>query len=164
MIQNFFDVQTIDILTKLFIALFLGTIIGMERVWAHKTAGTRTYALVALGSALFVIISDAMVQAYAYYPGLNPLHVVAQIVMGVGFLGTGLIFSNNSDHNSKVMGLTTATGFWVVAGIGMACGFGLYKIAIIATILTLFVFVVLWFIESVFKKSSFVREDNIQNK
>lgn len=164
MIQNFFDPQTLEIITRLFIALILGTIVGAERVWAHKTAGIRTYALVSMGSALFVIISDLMVQSYNSFPGLNPLHIVAQIVMGVGFLGTGLIFSNNSSSNSKIMGLTTATGFWVVAGIGMASGFGLFKLSFIATFLTLFIFVILWFFEKKFKDSSFVREDTENNQ
>ena len=131
-------------------------IIGTERVWAHKTAGMRTYALVAMGSALFVIVSGEMVKAYAGFTGLNPLMIVAQIVLGVGFIGTGLIFSKDS----KLMGLTTATGLWVSAGIGMASGFGLFKIAIIATFFTLFIFVFLFYIESKLKKSKYFAESN----
>src|SRR5665648_63665 len=111
--ENILDVTTLDIITKLLIALLLGGIIGVERVWAHKTAGIRTYALVAMGSALFVIVSNEMVNAYANYNGMNPLMIVAQIVVGVGFIGTGLIFQKDS----KLMGLTTATGLWVSAGI-----------------------------------------------
>ena len=155
-ILNFFNGATLDIVLKLFVALLLGMIIGTERVWAHKTAGMRTYALVAMGSALFVIISNEMVKAYAGFTGMNPLMIVSQIVLGVGFIGTGLIFSKDS----KLMGLTTATGLWVSAGIGMASGFGLFKIAIIATFFTLFIFVFLFYIESKLKKSKYFKEPN----
>jgi putative Mg2+ transporter-C (MgtC) family protein len=149
--ENFFDGATIEVIIKLFAALFLGLIIGTERVWAHKTAGMRTYALVAMGSALFVIVSEEMVKTYLNLPGLNPLMIIAQIVVGVGFLGTGVIFTKES----KLMGMTTATALWVSAGIGMACGFGLYKLAIISTILTLFIFTVLWFVEEQLRKTKF---------
>jgi len=157
-ILNFFDGATVDIILKLFIALLLGLIIGTERMWAHKTAGMRTYALVSMGSALFVIISNEMVKAYAGFAGMNPLMIISQIVVGVGFLGTGLIFS----HDSKVMGMTTATGLWVSAGIGMATGFGLFNIAIIATIFTLFIFMVLWSLESRLRKSKYFKEEESQ--
>lgn len=158
--QNIFlDNVTMSIVLRLFVALVLGMIIGLERVWAHKTAGMRTYALVSMGSALFVIISNEMVRYYAVFPGMNPLMIISQIVVGVGFIGAGLIFTKDS----KLVGLTTATGLWVAAGIGMACGLGLYNIAIIATTLTLFIFVVLWFIEERIKKSRYYKEDQIES-
>ena len=157
--EKFLDITTVDIIIRLFVALFLGMIIGTERVWAHKTAGMRTYALVSMGSALFVIISNEMVKYYTGFSGLNPLMIVSQIVLGVGFLGTGLIFAKES----KLMGLTTATSLWVSAGIGMAAGFKLFNIAIIATALTLFIFIVLWFVEEQLKKSKFFKENNTQD-
>ena len=153
--ENFFDASTVSIIIRLFISLLLGLVIGTERVWAHKTAGMRTYALVSMGSALFVIVSNEMVNFFIGIPGLNPLMIVAQIVVGVGFIGTGLIFSKDN----KLMGLTTATGLWVSAGIGMAAGFGLFKIAIIATIFTLFIFIVLWFLEQQIKKTKYFIEE-----
>ena len=156
--ENIFDQSTLDIVLPLFTALFLGMIIGTERVWAHKTAGMRTYALVSMGSALFVIVSSEMVKAYAGFSGMNPLHIVAQIIVGVGFIGTGLIFTKDN----KLMGLTTATGLWVSAGIGMACGFGLYNIAIIASVLTLFIFIVLWFLEEQLKKTQFFKNSTTE--
>ncbi len=158
--ENFIDITTLDIVVRLFIALILGMIIGTERVWAHKTAGMRTYALVSMGSALFVIISNEMVKYYTGFSGLNPLMITAQIVVGVGFIGSGLIFSKES----KMMGLTTATGLWVSAGIGMAAGFKLFNIAIIATALTLFIFIVLWFVEEQLKKSKFFQENINQDQ
>lgn len=152
--ENFLNSATFDIIVKLLVALILGLVIGTERVWAHKTVGMRTYALVAMGSSLFVLISEEMVKVYASFNGLNPLIIVAQIVVGVGFLGTGLIFT----RETKLMGMTTATALWVSAGIGMACGFGLFNIAIITTILTLFIFIVLWFLEESIKKTKFFSE------
>ncbi|MFA6514974.1 MAG: MgtC/SapB family protein [Candidatus Paceibacterota bacterium] len=153
--NNIFDAVTVDIIIRLFVAMILGMVIGIERVWAHKTAGMRTYALVSMGSALFVIISNEMVKYYAGFSGLNPLMITAQIVVGVGFIGSGLIFSKES----KMLGLTTATGLWVSAGIGMAAGFGLYNISIIATILTLFIFIVMWFVEEQLKKTKYFKEN-----
>ncbi len=157
--KYFFDPATLDITTRLFVALVLGMIIGVERAWAHKTAGMRTYALVAMGSALFVLISNEMVRSYIQFPGLNPLMIVAQIIVGVGFIGTGLIFTKDS----KLMGLTTATGLWVSAGIGMASGFGLYNIAIIATVLTLFIFTVLWFLERQLKRTKVFQDTSFED-
>jgi len=153
--ENLLNLTTVDITIRLFVALLLGMIIGTERVWAHKTAGMRTYALVSMGSALFVIISNEMVKYYTGFSGLNPLMITAQIVVGVGFIGSGLIFSKES----KMIGLTTATGFWVSAGIGMAAGFKLYNIAIISTILTLFIFIVLWFVEEQLKRTKYFKEN-----
>lgn len=155
-ILNILDQDTLGYILPLFIALFLGMIMGMERVWAHKTAGMRTYALVSMGSALFVLVSVEMVKAYTGFDGMNPLHIVAQIIVGVGFIGTGLIFTKDN----KLMGLTTATGLWVSAGIGMACGFELYKLAAVSTIFTLFIFIVLWFIEQQLKKTQFFKNSN----
>lgn len=156
--ENFFDGPTMEIITRLFISLILGFIIGTERVWAHKTAGMRTYALVAMGSALFILISEEVIKLYINTPGidLDPMRIAAQVIVGIGFIGTGLIFTKDS----KLMGLTTATGLWVSAGIGMACGFGLYKLAIISTFLTLFIFIVLWFLEEQFKKSKLFTKSN----
>lgn len=157
--ENFLNISTFDVFVRLFVALFLGMIIGLERVWAHKTAGIRTYALVSMGSALFVIISGEMVKYYTGFSGLNPIMLVSQIVVGVGFLGAGLIFTKES----KLIGLTSATGIWVAAGIGMASGFKLFNIAIVATILTLFIFIALWYLERRIKNSKFYKEDNIND-
>jgi len=156
--ENFLSITTVDIIIRLFVALVLGMIIGTERVWAHKTAGMRTYALVSMGSALFVIISNEMVKYYTGFSGMNPLMIVSQIVVGVGFIGAGLIFTKDS----RLVGLTTATSLWVAAGIGMAAGFRLFNIAIIATFLTLFIFIVLWFFEEQLKKTKYFKEENTE--
>ena len=85
--------------------------------------------------------------------------IVAQIIVGIRFIGTGLIFSKDS----KLMGLTTATGLWISAGIGMVAGFGLFKIAIISTFFTLFIFLVLYSLESRLKKSKYFKENNVED-
>lgn len=154
--ENIFNQVSFDIVIRLLIALFLGVVIGVERVWAHKTAGMRTYALVSMGSALFVIVSNEIVKSFANFPGINPLMIISQIVVGVGFIGAGLIFTKDS----KLFGLTTATGLWVSAGIGMSAGAGLLGLAILATLLTLFIFVVLFVIEDRIKKSKYFKEEN----
>lgn len=156
--ENILDVATGDMLIKLSIALILGVIIGLERVWAKKTAGMRTFALVSMGSALFIIISQTIASYYSNFGGADPLRMASQIITGIGFIGTGVIFSKDSVQT----GITTATSLWVVAGIGMAVGFGLYKLAIIATLLTLFIFIVLWFVEAAIKKSKTYQENYIE--
>jgi putative Mg2+ transporter-C (MgtC) family protein len=141
------------IYVKLFMAAILGMAIGVERFVAHKTAGMRTYTLVSLGAAMFVIISQLVTQQYGL-PGYD-FHLVAAIVSAAGFLGVGSIIRSDM----KVIGITTATGLWVATSIGMACGFGLYKLAAIATMLTLFVFIVLWFVEKQIGKLGLVKTD-----
>ncbi|MCH7613961.1 MAG: MgtC/SapB family protein [Candidatus Marinimicrobia bacterium] len=140
-----------EIAIRLVLAMVLGSILGTERVFAHKTAGIRTYALVSMGSALFVIISQVVSNSYLSqgFTNFDMLRMAAQVVVGIGFLGAGLIIF----RGSRVTGLTTASGLWVAAGIGMAVGFGLYGAAIVAAVLTLFIFIILWFIENKLKKT-----------
>lgn len=135
-----------DSLIPLAVALFLGMMIGFERIFAHKTAGPRTYALVSMGSALFILVSEEVLRAYAGTG--DPLRIASQIIVGVGFLGAGMIIFKDS----HLQGLTTASGLWVAAGIGTAVGFRLYDLAVIATILTLLIFTVLWYMEVRVKK------------
>lgn len=155
--QNIFDPVTLEIICRLGVALLLGMFLGIERVWAHKTAGIRTYALVSMGAALFVAISEMMAQQYGSLSSFDPSRIASQIVVGIGFLGAGAIMF----QGNRPIGLTTAGGLWVAAGIGIASGFGLYNIAIIATILTLFVFVVLWFVEASLKKTNLYQKQSV---
>ncbi len=157
--ENFFDSGTVDIMTRLFVALLLGFIIGTERVWAHKTAGMRTYALVAMGASLFIIISEAIVFKYLNIGGFDPTRMASQIVVGIGFLGAASIML----QGSRLSGLTTASGLWVASGIGMAAGLGLFKLAVIVTFFTLFIFIVLWFVEAYFRKTKFFQDINTED-
>lgn len=129
----------------------LGLLVGAERSHVGKSAGMRTYALVSLGAALFILISEMISANYLSTDmfskiSLDPTRIASQLVVGIGFLGAGVIFV----HREILTGLTTAAGLWVVAGIGAACGYGLYFLAVYATFLTLFVFEALWYIEEHF--------------
>ena len=120
----------LEITLRLFVALLLGGVIGIEREYRSKEAGFRTHFLVALGSALFCVVSQ-----YGFGFDLkDSSRVAAQVVSGIGFLGAGtIIFQKN-----VVRGLTTAAGLWVTAAIGLACGTGMYIAAAIATAIVLF--------------------------
>lgn len=131
-----FLTQNGEIILRLVTAVGLGMLIGAERLLVHKEAGMKTHALVAMGAAVFILISEAMVDKYTNFPGLNPIMVASQIIVGIGFLGAGSIML----HGSQLRGLTTASGLWVTAGVGIAAGFGLYSLAIISAILVLLIF------------------------
>ena len=132
-----------DVIYRLLLAVGLGVIIGLERFIVHKEAGMKTHALVALGAALFVIISELLAIKYGRAGGFDPSRIASQIIVGIGFLGAGSIIL----EGNRLRGLTTASGFWVTAGIGMAAGFGFFSLAIITTILVLLIFVALFFLE-----------------
>lgn len=147
--EQFFT-QNSEIIIRLLIAVGLGLLIGAERLFVHKEAGMKTHALVAMGAAVFVLVSEAMVEKYINLPGLNPTMIPAQIIIGIGFLGAGMIMF----RDSQTRGLTTASGFWVTVGIGMASGFGLYGLVIITTILVLAILTVVNFLERPIRKIS----------
>lgn len=133
---TFFDEQELAFVTRLVLAGVLGALIGLEREIRAKEAGLRTHFLVALGSALLMIVSKwgfLDVVSTDGIRGADPARVAAQIVSGIGFIGAGAIMV----QKHYVLGLTTAAGLWVVAGIGMATGCGLYAIAVTATIFVL---------------------------
>ena len=119
----------LDITLRLAVAMLLGGVIGFEREYRAKDAGFRTHFLVALGSALFCIVSQ-----YGFgFELKDSSRVAAQVVSGIGFLGAGtIIFQKN-----VVRGLTTAAGLWVTAAIGLACGTGMYLPAIVTTLMVL---------------------------
>ena len=107
----------------------MGGLIGLERELRAKDAGLRTHFLVALGSALFTLVSQ-----YGFGVDLkDSSRVAAQVVSGIGFLGAGtIIFQKNVVH-----GLTTAAGLWVTAAIGLSCGTGMFAVAGATTVLVL---------------------------
>ena len=117
-----------EMVLRLALAGVLGGVIGAEREYRGKVAGTRTHLLVALGSALMLLVSR-----YGFADPGDSGRVAAQIVSGIGFIGAGAIMVDRQ----SVHGLTTAAGIWVAAGIGMATAAGLYGLAIATTILAL---------------------------
>lgn len=122
-----------EVITRMVASLFIGLIIGYERSRHQKPAGIRTYSLVCIGSALFMIIS-----AYGLAPHggglagfrMDPGRIASQIVTGIGFLGAGVIWKDRGN----VRGLTTAANLWVTAGLGMAIGVGLYFLTLISVV------------------------------
>ena len=124
-----------DFILRLFVAGILGAVIGLDREYRAKEAGYRTHFLVSLGSALIMIVSQYGFQQIILEDSvsLDPSRVAAQVVSGIGFIGAGTIII----PKQFVRGLTTAAGIWATAGIGLACGAGMYGISIAATILTL---------------------------
>lgn len=127
---------------ELLVALILGSLIGLERSLVGKTAGMRTFGLVSMGSCLFVLIAQFVIPTMTT-TNFDPMRMAAAAVMGIGFLCGGVIIFKDS----HLSGLTTAAGLWVSAGIGMAVGYGLVSLAVFATIATLLVFTLFWFLE-----------------
>ena len=124
-----------DFALRLFVAGAMGVLIGLEREYRAKEAGYRTHFLVALGSALMMIVSQ-----YGFMEVLktdlirvDPSRIAAQVVSGIGFIGAGTIIL----QKQIVRGLTTAAGIWATSGIGLAVGAGMYAIGIAATFLVL---------------------------
>jgi uncharacterized membrane protein YhiD involved in acid resistance len=120
----------------LVVAAVLGACMGVERSVAGKHAGMRTYALVSLGSCLFVLCGTMASFQLSMFSSVNPLAVAANVVVAIGFLGVGLTVFRG-EHPVE---LTTAAGLWVSAGVGMACGFGFYSMALTAAILSILIF------------------------
>lgn len=123
----------LDVIWRLALALLLSSAIGVEREIGQKSAGLRTYTLVGVGSAVFMLVSiygfsDVLSQPHTT---LDPSRVAAQIVSGIGFIGGGIIFV----RRDAVRGLTTAAGIWVTAAVGMACGGNLPLIAVATTLI-----------------------------
>ena len=126
-----------EVLVRIILAGVLGGAIGAEREIREREAGLRTHMLVAVGAALFTIVS-----AYAWADfqfstregiTFDPTRIAAQVVTGIGFLGAGAIIR----QGLSIRGLTTAASLWVVAAIGMASGAGYYSAAVITTVLVL---------------------------
>lgn len=125
------DGQGLKQFLELGVAFLLSAAIGLEREIRHKSAGLRTYTVVGVAAALFLLISkygfmDVLADNRIV---LDPSRVAAQIVTGIGFIGAGVVFV----RGDSVKGLTTAATVWLVTGIGMACGAGLLLLAVGAT-------------------------------
>jgi putative Mg2+ transporter-C (MgtC) family protein len=119
----------IELIQRLILAAALGAALGFERELRQKNAGLRTNILIAVGSALFTLMSVELASG----PGADPTRIAAQIVTGIGFLGAGAIMRTDSG----VLGLTTAATVWVNAAVGVAAGGGRYHLAVIGTGVTL---------------------------
>lgn len=133
-----------EIIVRLLISLGLGAAIGLEREIRESAAGLRTNTLVCLGATLFTLVSINL-----QGPGVDITRIAAQVVVGIGFIGGGVIFR----EKSKIIGLSTAATLWIVAAIGLLVGIGSYFTALITTILALTILIFGTYIEkSLLKK------------
>lgn len=132
----------LELLLRLFLAVVLGGAIGYQREIAEKPAGLRTHALVSLGSALIMIVSIDL-QPFLGLPRTDVTRIAASVVTGIGFLGGGAIIR----QGSIVRGLTTAASIWIVSGVGLAVGGGLYAASIVSTLFILLTLTTLKYIE-----------------
>ena len=131
-----FDTLDFQMLMRLFLAAFLGGIVGIERGSGDRPAGLRTHILVCTGSALIMVVS--MYAFDGFDVPRDPGRIAAQVVSGIGFLGAGTILH----EGLTVRGLTTAASLWMVAAIGLAIGGGMIKIGIASTVIMLVTLVV----------------------
>ena len=123
------DFNIISVIVRIVLAILLSSILGLERSKSGRAAGLRTHILVCLGACIAAMTGVYINQ---YYGG-DPSRIAAQVVSGIGFLGTGTILIRNK---SAIVGLTTAAGVWVTGAIGIAIGYGFYEAALISSLLS----------------------------
>lgn len=143
-----FEASQLQIFYQLVLAVLLGGLVGVEREYSRKEAGLRTFALVSLGAALFTIISFELFKNVAGVQGVSfdPSRIIQAVAIGIGFIGGGIIIYRQFHFE----GVTTATGLWMAAAIGVAVGTELYAVAIFAAVLTFVVLFVFRYIEHKF--------------
>ena len=134
-----------EVTVRITVAMLLGLLVGAERSHVGKSAGMRTYALVSLGAALFVLISEDVALKYAASFSFDPLRVASQLVVGIGFLGAGVIFV----QREVLTGLTTAAGLWVVRN---RCA-GMVYISPLHMQPFIIAFEALWYMKNIFAQS-----------
>jgi putative Mg2+ transporter-C (MgtC) family protein len=147
----------IALLGRLLLASLLGGILGLEREIHGRPAGFRTHLLVCLGSCLFCISSVEFYRIFGNFSGtvpvgVDPGRIAAQVVAGIGFLGAGAIIRDKA----SIRGLTTAACLWVAAALGIACGIGLYYLAISVTVVALISLLLLKQVEKVLNKDIYL--------
>jgi putative Mg2+ transporter-C (MgtC) family protein len=148
---------SLAILVKLLLAALAGAIIGLEREKHGRPAGLRTHLLVALGACLMMIISESFPLKYAGADAtsalrIDPARTAAQIVVGIGFLGAGVILK----EGISIRGLTTAASLWMVAGLGMAFGMGLVVPGALAAAIALISLIFLKNLEAIIQKDRYL--------
>ncbi|WP_240353438.1 MgtC/SapB family protein [Cohnella algarum] len=132
---DIWELSYLDLTLRLFAALVLGGLVGIEREWKNHAAGFRTHILVCVGSAAIMLLSIYGFGEFAnaYNVRMDPARLAAQVVSGVGFLGAGAIIRTGL----SISGLTTAASLWVVAAIGLCAGAGFYYGAVLTTVLVI---------------------------
>lgn len=133
------------------IAVVLGAVIGAEREVANKSAGLRTHALVAAGSALAVAIGHILYEAGSDGASGDPGRALHAVLTGIGFIGAGAIIRHNED---SVEGLTTAASIWFASGVGIATGVGLPVVAVGATLIGLLVLTLMRYVNALLQQKA----------
>jgi putative Mg2+ transporter-C (MgtC) family protein len=153
------ELITLEAVYRIFWAVLLGGIVGLEREFTQKSAGLRTHILVCMGAAIFTVISisDMTTNMALAELGSNvqvhinrdPSRIAAQVVSGIGFIGGGAVLR----YGSSVRGITTAASLWLMAGIGMLAGLGYYTLSLVTTLLCFLVLFIVGRLErSLFQK------------
>jgi putative Mg2+ transporter-C (MgtC) family protein len=139
------------IAARLLLATIFGAVIGFEREWRNRPAGLRTHILVCVASATFAILTIEIIHAPMFTTDVlkdavkvDPIRIVEAVTAGVAFLAAGVVIFTRG----QVHGLTTGAGMWLAGAIGVACGLGLWQIALFSTLLALIVLVLLYAVES----------------
>ena len=131
------EVTYLAVALRIFAAVIIGGILGMERGMKNRPAGLRTYMLVCVGACVIMLTNQYVYQVFG---GGDPVRMGAQVVSGIGFLGAGTIIVT---RRNQIKGLTTAAGLWAAAGVGLALGVGFYEAAIVGTFAVFFVMTLL---------------------
>ncbi|MBN8852379.1 MAG: hypothetical protein BGO55_01360 [Sphingobacteriales bacterium 50-39] len=129
-----------EIFWRLFLAVIVGGLLGAEREYRSKSAGFRTLTIICLGATIFTILSKLIGGSS------TPDRIASNVVVGIGFVGAGVIFKGESSQN-RISGITTAAMIWVTAALGMGIGAGYKLISVIACLLVLVVIVVFALLE-----------------
>jgi putative Mg2+ transporter-C (MgtC) family protein len=139
------------IAARLLLAALFGAAIGFEREWRNRPAGLRTHILVCVAAATFAILTIEIVHAPMFAAAtlgdsvkVDPIRIVEAVTAGVAFLAAGVVIFTRGE----VHGLTTGAGMWLAGAIGVACGLGLWQVAVFATVLALIVLSLLYAFES----------------
>ena len=131
------EVTYLAVVLRIFVAVVVGGILGLERGMKNRPAGLRTYMLVCVGACVIMLTNQYIYQVFG---SGDPVRMGAQVVSGIGFLGAGTIIVT---RRNQIKGLTTAAGLWSAAGVGLALGVGFYEAAIVGTVAVFFVMTLL---------------------
>ena len=146
------DFNDMSVVIRIFLAMFLGGFIGIEREKSKRPAGFRTHILVCVGACLTSLLGLFLWNQVGDIT--DPARISAQVISGIGFLGVGTILVKEHDH---ITGLTTAAGLWTTAAIGIACGYGFYSAALVGTLVVTVTSAVLFKLESGTRKKNCLR-------
>lgn len=146
------EFNMVSVIVRIFLAMLLGGLIGMEREKSRRPAGFRTHILVCVGACMTALIGLFVWNTMGDIT--DPMRISAQVISGIGFLGVGTILVKEHDH---ITGLTTAAGLWTTAAIGIACGYGFYSAALVGTLVVNVTSAILFKLEKGTRRKNCVR-------